>query len=413
MMNLQLNDITIPAGTTYYWNPYSPTRYTVIQSPTTPSGSNANGGGYCGTPTSSSAGFAASASSDDEGSVLAGYGGNASSMSFTSMNNNSMTNLKAPNGGAAGGHQMPQLPHAGPTEEVYNMGWQAISAVRRQQTTDSGIGHFVRRYNHQTLMAMVQVIEFSPNLFLELCERERGNVVASVIQALQGEGCDELVNLTADHILRLATNQSGCIALTRIFDSCHDHYKQSIAMALLPYLDQLATHQYGNFMVSEVLKTAGHQQTHNMSFIFDRLADAWSQPSLFVQLAESKFGSHCLETLLKVAPAAASQRLCQNMFSHGEGIDAVVRAGFHRQGNYAAQAVFRCCHAAQGDLFAVARDQVLPLLHDSDNARNLSKALMNPGHGPSNNNSFGGKPHFKPRQGQRHHQQHRTPYGAH
>ena len=106
--------IDVPTGTTFYWNPYSPKFYTIVQSPTMGGSSRASSDG-----------------SDDEGSfqMNASYGA-GSNASFD--------------------HGRKQ----GPSDEVYNLGWSTISSVRQEKTTDAAICTMVQRFPHKTLTAM-------------------------------------------------------------------------------------------------------------------------------------------------------------------------------------------------------------------------------------------------------------------
>lgn len=321
--------LDVPTGTTFYWNPYSPKFYTIVQSPLA----------------GSSRAASSSVCSDDEGSF---HNMNFSSSASSSINTSFVKSR--------------------PSDDVYNLGWSTISSVRQEKTTDAAVCAMVQRFPYKTLTAMAAVIENSPNLFLELCEKERGNVVAHVIGALNGDRCDELINLAVDNIYRLATHQSGCIALTRIMDGASPCQVDAISVALVQHFDALMCHQYGNFVLSRVAQSAAEAQ------VMEYFCSAFESLDVLTTSLNDKFGSHVFEAYVKNCNANHLFRVCAVLFSD---IDFVMSVATSRFANYPLQACLRqmMSHDTQHELSQWALATIPTLVQDTKFATNINRAL--------------------------------------
>lgn len=315
--------LDVPTGTTFYYNPYSPKYYTIVQSP------------LC------NAGSSSYPSSDDEGS-FAGSSNSAHSGSLS-------------------------VEKSRPSDDVYNLGWSTISSVRQEKTTDAAICTMIQRFPFKTLTAMAAVIENSPNLFLELCEKERGNVVAHVISALQGEKCDELVCMATEHARRLALHQSGCIALTRIYDGANHEQQMAIALAMLQHFDELVCHQFGNFVLTRIAQKGD-------AYIADFLCAQFEVPENLNRALNDKFGSHVFESFIKNCPPNEVFRVCSVIF---QDMDQCLSFATSRIANYPLQAALRQMVAVNPnhDLTRWALNTIPSLVADTKFATNINRAL--------------------------------------
>jgi len=349
--------LDVPTGTTYYWNPYSPKFYTIVQSPTSspvltnPSTAFVHNQSF----------LSSGASSDDEGSFA------ASGSHCNSMHNLKPTSSSKHLGSCIHGQGQRRSPRAAPSDDVYNLGWSTISSVRMEKTTDNAICAMIQRFPRNTLLAMVQVIDHSPNLFLELCEKERGNVVSHVIQALQGEGCEELVNMALESIFRLATHQSGCIALTRIYDGCNQDQQLSLALALMQHFDALVCHQFGNFVLSRIAQGTD-------AAVYEFIAAQFEQSEMLTQCLNNKFGSHVFEAFIKSCSPQQLFRVCAVLLAD---LDLVMHFATSKIANYPLQNTLRMMmtHDAQHELSRWALATIPSLVADTKFAININRAL--------------------------------------
>lgn len=249
--------LDVPLGTTFYWNPYSPKYYTIIAS-----GSSSFSG--------------ASSCSDEEGSI------------------NPMD------------------------DDEYDLGWATIAAVRTE-TTDSAILSAIQRLPLRTLNAMLSVLEHSPSLLAELCEKERGNVVSHVMSVLGSEACHEIVRYVIDNAVQLATNQSGCIAFTRIYDEATIDQKRAICTATIVHFEDLVMHQYGNFVLSRLATGADLDVLTYMAGYFENF-------ELLHRCVDNKFGSHVYESFIKSAPSKLIFRVASVLLADNETTTRVATA---------------------------------------------------------------------------------------
>lgn len=356
--------LDVPTGTTFYWNPYSPKFYTIVQSPTNSPTHTIPSAGCPHNQSTHSCGFLSNASSDDEGSFAAS-GSHCNSMYNLKPTSPSNKNGSSSNNSFAG--QRLGLPRAAPSDDVYNLGWSTISSVRMEKTTDNAICQMVQRFPRNTLLAMVQVIEHSPNLFLELCEKERGNVVSHVIQALQGEGCEELVTMATESVFRLATHQSGCIALTRIYDGCNRDQQLTIALALVQHFECLVCHQFGNFVLSRIAQGTD-------AAVYEFISAQFEQGEVLTQCLNNKFGSHVFEAFIKNCSPQQLFRVCTVLLTD---LDVVMQLATSKIANYPLQNALRTMmtHDAQHELSRWALATIPSLVADTKFAININRAL--------------------------------------
>lgn len=265
--------LDVPNGSTYYWNPYSPKYYTLVTSPTL-----------------SSAGVSDTDSIPDHHNYSFGV------------------------------HD----------DDEYDLGWATISSVR-SETTDAGILTTMERLPYRTLAAMLAVLENSPSLLLELCEKERGNVVSQLMAVLGGESCYEITRLAIENIERLAKNQSGCISLTRIFDAATPSQQQALSAAALVHFEDLVMHQYGNFVVSRVAQSEDPA-------VHDYIAAHFENPELLYKCVDNKFGSHVYEAFVKNAPQGPLFRVASVLLCNEE---AIIKIATSKISNYPLQATLR------------------------------------------------------------------------
>lgn len=260
--------LDVPYGSTFYWNPYSPKYYTIV-------GNNSLAG-------------SSRDSSDEEGSI-------------------------------------------NPIEDdEYDLGWAAIASVRTE-TTDSNIQAAIQRLPYRTLQAVLSVLENSPSLMTELCEKERGNVVSHVMATLGGERCPDIAQYAIANAKRLALNQSGCIAFTRIFDAATKPQRERMSRVLVPDLEELITHQYGNFVVSRLLQDRSDTFA---SFV----ADIFESPDYLFTCIENKFGSHVYENFIKNANPASIFRVATVLLANPASILQVATS---KIANYPLQATLK------------------------------------------------------------------------
>jgi hypothetical protein len=334
-----MNVHDLPVGVAFHWNPYSPKFYTIVNANAHQLSSMVLADGRPTTPSLNSP----SSHSDNEGSV-----GGFDESTFT--------------------------PPRFLEDEEYDLAWATINQLRvGERTTDAMLQATIQRFPIKTVSIMLAALESSPTMIMELCERERGNIVWQLMAVLGGKQCAEFVRFALCNAQHLATNQSGCIAFTRIYDAATVEQQREMAKWALTNFADLCMHPYGNYVIQRVLQHAALEVYTVVTSIMINMT-----PAAFVQMCGNKFGSHVIETYIKHCPAdielAGFRDVCSMIF-HDEVLSVLA---FDKMGNYVVQNALKAIMSRLGSADPLAQwcMRAIPAKVDgSQFAPNINRAL--------------------------------------
>jgi len=242
-------------------------------------------------------------------------------------------------------------------------GLRAIENLRRE-LTDRGIRTKLLRMPVNLCESVLAVLERQNDLLMELLQKERGGIIAPLVEKLGAEACFTIIRYVLDHFTELATCQGGCIALPRIMAHLKPSQLQVFFQTAREQVKVLWTHPYGNFVIKHFLT----EPTMCAELVGNELRDGdnlrlWSM---------NKHGSQLVDELFRHADGDTLKKLVEFMFAEDS---LIVALSFDRFGNYNVQSAFKALNRSIGDVDLRQRcvQRAAPLVRDSPYAQNIMK----------------------------------------
>jgi len=266
------------------------------------------------------------------------------------------------------GTMVPAPPTAAlPSSEV----WAVITSLRSEKK-DAIIDERVNQMSPMEVRAIYGALLERPDVVVELCVLERGNIVAQVMTRFGGDGASELFDVVMTKDIDIAKGQSGCIAMTRIYDAGSPAQRQALDAFCLAHFDTLVLHEFGNYVVQRVLEEQNEAST---AAILARIGHA----RVLIPLSATKAGSHVIEKFVKVAPEDSALTLIAIII---KSADVLSHLAHDNVGNYVLQASLRrlatlaSTSPAAFGLLEEAQHQVVALAANSRFLPNIKRSMM-------------------------------------
>ena len=237
----------------------------------------------------------------------------------------------------------------------------------RSEPTDADILRATEALGAHVCAELVETLalEATRPLLRELCFQERGNVVHQLMVRASASHCTGIVAFAADNALEMARDQSGCIALSRIYDASPFYAKQLISSVLLPSFVQLSCDPFGNYAIQTIGHAFADRTTIGM------IVDADNMKTL----CTDKFGSHVLDRIVRRSEPADFGRLLERLRGDACLVEHLAQDRF---GNYVLQHLLRRLVRRAGEhrgLYDWCLEHVPTLAADSRYLPNIRRAL--------------------------------------
>ena len=258
-------------------------------------------------------------------------------------------------------HDQPQMTEA----------WVVIASLRAEKK-DATVEDRVATMTDSEVAALTTALLSRPDVIADMCYRERGNIIAPLVARLGPVDSMPLFDALMASAMSISTAQSGCIAMTRLYDAAAPEQRKVIDTFCLANLDQLVLHEFGNYVVQRVIE-AGDDET--MPALLGRIGHV----QVITPLAGTKAGSHVLEKFFKAAAEQHVLVLIRILVS-----DATVLAhlAHDKVGNYVLQACLRrlaLLAATSPEALGVFEESSSRVLAAAANSRflpNIKRSLM-------------------------------------
>jgi hypothetical protein len=237
----------------------------------------------------------------------------------------------------------------------------------RKEVTDKVIRSKLMRLPKETCESLVAVLEGDTHLLMVQCVKERGNIIAPLVEKLGPETTFTLIRFLLDHYTEAAKSMGGCIAIPRILPHIKASQLDVFFDTTMAAFGELVGHEYGNFVVKHF---AGIQRYS------ERIADeAFGDPSAMARYCTTKAGSHAVEELLSNATPTAVAKLCRVMLATSP--ETCKRLAHDRFGNYCVQAAFKALTDRVDDceLHGQCAQMTSRCARDSPFAQNIMKRV--------------------------------------
>jgi hypothetical protein len=220
---------------------------------------------------------------------------------------------------------------AGDADEASALVLKRLTAVRR----DSAVAAIIRAQPAAVIAAVEACAAAQPDLLLDLCARNRGNVLVALFK----RGCGAPLFAAVLKLLpHLTADRACCFGLTQIHEAASAGQRAALDHYVAANVASLAVHPFANYLVSRSIEGRSAACADVMGH---QLAD----PRVFAELATTKTGSAVLEKFLKLSHDAAVLPVITGALAANEQL---TRAACDRFGNFVVQAIVRRLFAMRG-----------------------------------------------------------------
>lgn len=240
----------------------------------------------------------------------------------------------------------------------------------RKERTDRSVRAKVLKLPQTLCVAMACVLDKSPDLMMELCMKERGNVMCHLVERLGGEQCFSMIKFALDNFMPFATNQSGCIALPRILTYAKPSQRDVFFEQAMDNLLTLCNHPFGNYVIKHFIATKEPSY-------FKQMVAYLVKEDRLQQTACNKFGSHVIDDILSNCSVETGRVLVTRVFSDLEVLNVLAHDSY---ANYCVQQSFRFLHEVDKDaeFLAFCVKQTEAVVATSQYKQNIMKHATTP-----------------------------------
>jgi hypothetical protein len=242
---------------------------------------------------------------------------------------------------------------------------EAMIADLRKEKTDRSVRTRVIRLPTSLCAGMVNFLGSSEEVMSDLCMRERGIIVAHLVERLGAEGSQPILQYASNRFMALALNQSGCIALPRILATLQGPPLYAFFDLTMQHIPALIDHPFGNYVVKHF---AGLKD----SVINQRLLNEYFVHH-FVRIATNKYGSHVMEDVLRSSTADELYPFARVVFSDVGGLRTLAH---DRYANYCVQTMFRVLANGDARFHSWCVGQMIGAVRGSPYEQNIMKSAV-------------------------------------
>jgi hypothetical protein len=242
---------------------------------------------------------------------------------------------------------------------------EAMIADLRKEKTDRNVRTRVIRLPAPLCTGMVNFLAASEELMNDLCMRDRGIIVAHLVERLGPEGCQPIVQYAMNRFMTLAMNQSGCIALPRIMAGLQGPHLQVFLDLAMQNLPSLIDHPFGNYIVKHFVGLKDPMINH-------RLLNEYFVHH-FVRISTNKYGSHVLEDVLRALTVDELYPFARVAFAD---VGALRTLAHDRYANYCIQTMFRVLATGDARFHSWCVGQIIGAVRGSPYEQNIMKSAV-------------------------------------
>lgn len=242
---------------------------------------------------------------------------------------------------------------------------EAMIADLRKEKTDRSVRTRVIRLPASLCAGMVNFLGSSEEVMNDLCMRERGIIVAHLVERLGAEGSQPILQYASNRFMTLALNQSGCIALPRILATLQGPPLYAFFDLTMQHIPALIDHPFGNYVVKHF---AGLKD----SVINQRLLNEYFVHH-YVRIATNKYGSHVMEDVLRSSTADELYPFARVAFADVGGLRTLAHDRF---ANYCIQTMFRVLANGDARFHSWCVGQMIGAVRGSPYEQNIMKSAV-------------------------------------
>lgn len=220
----------------------------------------------------------------------------------------------------------------------------------------------VRKISTSQLATILRILY--PSTIYRICTTSlhTRRVVQTIFECHKGPELMPLVEVLAQDVCRLSVTQQGCIVIKQVLIHASLDQKALLLPFLRPRLATLATDQYGNYVVQELIVN------HKGLLSMEELNRAFGRSRL--SLCCNKCSSNVMEKLVTAATGVVRRQLVQELVFDAPHCYTLILNCF---GNFVLQAIIQS--STEPAEFQIIYDTVVSFLPDSPYGQKISAKL--------------------------------------
>jgi hypothetical protein len=194
------------------------------------------------------------------------------------------------------------------------------------------------------------VFEEGKRYLIHMCLSQNGNHIVQRFIELLPEKIQEIILLLSPHVVELAIDNCGCRVVQRLFDKYDMDTLAPLVMEVLNSAPKLATNQYGNYVVQNILE-ARHPE--HISILVKAFRGH------FYEFSTHKFASNVIEKCIRGAVRAEQILIFTEMIGEDGAYEEarIARMVGDQFGNYVIQRIIEYgTEGQQNAIYAVVYD---------------------------------------------------------
>lgn len=202
-------------------------------------------------------------------------------------------------------------------------------------------------------------------LVLNMCTLSQytRRILQTLFERHQHLDLQTIVDLISKNVQYLSATQQGCISLMRIFEQCTAPQKFQIIGPLLPLFSDLATDQFGNYVVQCVIEHS--EKAVAAKYVLDHLHGS------MLKMSCNKYASNVMEKIVLLLNVPAVRRiLLDELVFNPAALQQVVHDGF---GNFVIQSIIESC--SNPNEFKKICDRLRPAMANSPYAHRIDAKI--------------------------------------
>lgn len=255
-----------------------------------------------------------------------------------------------------------RLQHVDKIQMIYDEIAPQFNVVAVDQHGCHVVRTLIEYISSAQMEALVPFMEPAVVVQMATSTQHTRRVLQAIFEHHKAEGLMPLVAIIKAECKQLSMTQQGCIVVIRVVEYALPAQKKALISELVPILPDLATDQFGNYVVQCVLK--------NMDgcVSFDDFVKSFQ--GHWVELSCDKYSSNVMERIIGMLRGQSRQRIVNELIFDVTNLQRLMQSNF---GNYVLQAVIGS--AVDQYEFKLIYDAVTPFLHTSPYGHRIEAKL--------------------------------------
>ncbi|KAH0795316.1 Pumilio-family RNA binding repeat containing protein [Histomonas meleagridis] len=191
----------------------------------------------------------------------------------------------------------------------------------------------LQKYMENTTKENVEVIyEALKSNIIPMCSSPNGNHIIQRFIEILPHRLDEMVEMLKPHVISLVVDNCGCRVIQKLFDKYPIERLRPLVDEVLGYANELATDQYGNYVVQNILESGTDND-------FAVLLKDFS--GSFYQFSIHKFASNVIEKCIRRANSYQRNEIFNEIIGYDDEFEEerIAKMVGDQFGNYVIQRI--------------------------------------------------------------------------